>query len=101
MRIARCPELRREIKTLCRNRPFVEDAIKEFERLLANETPVQGDQYGDLGLWRETEPASIYKYRVFVKGSGGGKRSGVRYVCEFLEYEGEQWALCLGVYIHS
>lgn len=101
MRVARCPELAREIKSLCKNRPFVQDTIEEFERLLINDFVPHGDAYGELRLKRGEQDARVYKFKVIVKKSGGGKQSGLRYVCEFLDHAGEQWALCLGVYLHS
>lgn len=100
MRVARCPEIQRELKSLCKNRPFVLDAVKQFERLLTVGIVPPGDGYANLGLRREDASASIYKFKIPVPKSAGGKQSGLRYVCEFLEYGNETWVLCLGMYMH-
>lgn len=88
-------------KSLCKNRPYVEDAIKQFERLLIAGIVAFGNVYPDLNLRRGDAPAKIMKFKVIVPKTNGGSRSGVRYVCELLEIEGEAWALCLGVYMHE
>jgi len=99
MRVARCPEVSRELKSLCKNRPFVLDAVKQFERLLTVGMVPQGDAYANLGLRRGGASASIYKFKIPVPKSAGGKLSGLRYVCEFLGYGNETWVLYLGIYM--
>lgn len=101
MRIAHCSNIRRELRDLSKNRPFIMPAVKQFERLLlANKVPL-GDVYSGLHLLRGDKPAKIVKFKVFIPGAHGGKRSGLRYVCEFLEVNGEDWSICLSIHMHA
>lgn len=89
------------MKDLCKNRHHINGAIESFERLLIKGQLPPGDRYRDLKLLRGDTNANIVKFRVFVPKTGGGNQSGVRYVCEFVEVDGEEWAILLSVHLHS
>lgn len=99
MRIARCPSADREIKRLSKGSSDVSSAVTEFERLLSEGFAPPGDRYSQLGLKRGHLDAEVWKCRVALKHSG--KKSGLRYVFERLTVNGDDWVICLGVYMHS
>jgi hypothetical protein len=80
--------------------PDIWESVHQFERLLAHGQTHGHDRYAGLRLVRGDEPAEIWKSRVIYPPLGG-KSSGLRYVYERLELDGEDYAVALTIYIHQ
>lgn len=100
MDLYRCLEATREIHRLRKKYRDIVDYITPFERLLSKDMRSAHQQYPGLGLTRPAGPASIWKARVVYPPLGGAS-SGLRYVYERLDIEGEIVIVALKVYVHQ
>ncbi len=98
MRVCRHRAVDRELKKLKKYRD-VPESLEQYERLLLHDKAL-AEPYGGLSLVRGNAPAHIFKGKVIV-ASLGGKSSGLRYVYEVVDCDGESWAICLSLYIHQ
>lgn len=100
MKVYRVDQATRDIDKLAKRYRTISKNVEEFERILASGQQQGHDRYSRLELLRDGEPASIWKAKVVVPQLGG-KRSGLRYIYEQINYQGEVYAIGLLAYVHQ
>jgi hypothetical protein len=100
VKVYRIGQADRDIEKLTKRYRTIGTNVNEFERILASGQQQGHDRYSGLGLLRDGQPASIWKAKVIVPQLGG-KRSGLRYIYEQIDFQGEMYAIGLMAYVHQ
>ncbi len=100
MKLYRLHQATNEVERLGRKYRDIWRSVNQFERLLSHGQIHGHSLIPNLRLQRNGQPASIWKSRVIYPPLGG-KSSGLRYVYERVQLQGEDYAVALTIYVHQ